>query len=123
LSVDACSFTRLVFIIDQPDEFTNRLVGFQRVPQALIKIQFVRIPSPFFFDGYDTCCDKSGHNSLHSTFCDTNLNGDFPRRWLWCVREADKHVRVIAEEGPAFRFRFSTAHSACLAICIATTKT
>jgi len=113
LGVDACSFARLVFVVDQLDEFTNRLVGFQRVPQALIKIQFVRIPSPLFSDCYDTCRYQPCHDSLHGTFSDTNLNSNFPRRWLRCVRETDEHMRVITEKGPAFYFCFDTTHSTC----------
>ena len=79
-------------------------MGFQWVPQLLVKINSVVIPASLFFDSGDTCCNEPGKDSLHRPFGDAHLISDLPCSWLWFVCQADEHMCIVAEKGPGLRF-------------------
>jgi len=89
------------------------------MPEALTKIQFIAVTPALLLDFQNFRLDHLLHYSLYRTLGNPDLDGNFPGRGLWCVRQTDKYMCVVTEKSPVLNFPVSATHFTHLVIYIA----
>jgi len=89
---------------DGIEQITDCVLHFDGVTQRLITVDGVAVCSAVFCSRDVTCLFELRYDPLHRAFGDANAEGDLAQADTWTLGQTDKHMRVVAQEGPALHW-------------------